>query len=238
MKTKHLPFLALLLCLSSPIFSQSSSSLDLSVGLERGFRTLSNEGLAPFREENEIPDLGYRFGIHYNRQLSQQLWLRTGLRYAIIKYKQKVMDDIRWASEFDPDTGVWTPDPNLPRQLQAFTSFHFFEVPLRLRYVFSQGRWQPYGEGGMSALLFRHWTTEVVTDRDASKVKDPNDDIILKNDLQFALLLAFGTNFTLNDRLALFAQVNYSHHLTPTFDTEVKERLYTIGLETGLRVDL
>ena len=85
--------------------AQFDYSLDFVRGIDRnevGSGTLTGE---------YTPTYSYRIGANFNLKVAKNLFLKTGLRYALLKTRQEI-NDLRWPSEIGPDG--WMPDPTLP----------------------------------------------------------------------------------------------------------------------------
>lgn len=228
----------LLAALPVVAFSQSNSSFDLVGGAEYTFRLLQNTTDDPVmqiiidqRERDEFGKLNFRGGFNYNRRLAGQLWLRTGLRWASAGYVYQDIDDLRWPSEFDPNTGAYTPDPSLPHELRLTKEYWFLEVPLAGRLEMGQGKLKPFVELGVSPHIYLTTRTRQVTDLE-TKQDFGADDV---KPLNLAGIVSVGFQYQATKRTALFFQPIFRYHLTPLADTPIREHLYNYGLELGVR---
>ena len=73
-------------------YSQLNSSLDLIGGIEYGYRNLSSSSVpvvVSVRDDIEIGKINFRIGFNYNKRLSEKIFFKTGLRFAISGYKNR-----------------------------------------------------------------------------------------------------------------------------------------------------
>lgn len=219
-------FLFLPLC----IWGQSQSTIDFVGGVGYSFPNFNVT--AP-----DIPDFqgrfNFRFGVNYNRRIGKQLWLKTGARFARVGYKTGKLTNLRWGSE--NENGVWVPDPTLPRESQSFNDYLFVDIPLAIRYEFGKKKLRPFAELGVSPYIFVTRISKKVTDLETSTK-------ILRNiggfrNFHLTGQLSFGLDYTLNEKWIFFGQPIFRYHFTGLTQGS-QERLYSIGLEFGARLQL
>ena len=231
----------LFLFLSAPLFSfsQVKSSVDLVGGVEYSYRYLNNTSDDPIIQiifdsrDGETGKMNFRGGFNYNRRLSKHLWIRSGVRLASIGYKFE-KTELRWPSEYDPNTGEYTPDPTLPHELQAINDYWFLEIPVMGRFEMGEGKWRPFVELGMSPNIYLTTRAKEVTDL-STKVSYLNNTMDNFNRLHFSGNLSIGMQYQATERLAVFLQPVFRYHFTPLYDAPIKEHLYNYGIEIGLR---
>ncbi|WP_238749361.1 outer membrane beta-barrel protein [Neolewinella maritima] len=230
----------LLFLLPQLSIGQASSSVDLVLGLDYTYRSL-RVGDVPdilkdftvVRNREEAPQLQWRAGVNYNRRLGSRFHLRTGIRLANVGYRGQKFTDLRWGSEFSGN-GQYVPDPSLPHESRSSYSYWFIEVPLVGRYAFSGRRFSPFVELGLAPSVYLTTRTRTVTDLDkfTEYQRDPSSEF---NKVHIVGLITFGTNYTLTDRLQLYAQPTARYHLTSLYDAPIQEQLFSVGLELGVR---
>lgn len=232
---------ALLICLL-PAFalSQAKSSIDLIAGFAYSYRNLTTDsddaiviGIMEDRDEEESGKINWRAGFNYNRRLTKNFFLKTGLRMASIGFKGEKVTGLRWPSEHDGNGG-WTPDPNLPHEIQRINDYWFLEVPVAGRWEFGAQKFTPFIEAGVSPSLYLTTRTKEVTDI-GSDVDFRNESDQGVHTFHLAGFLSFGANYTLSQNLQLFAQPVFRYHLTPLAEEMIETYLFNYGLEVGVR---
>lgn len=237
-----------LLCFSTLTFSQNNASIDLVGGVEFGYRSLSGDhsddvpvGLILETRERETGKFGFRFGFNYNQRLSKKIFLKTGLRVANLGYTSGKITGLRWGSEIQNaiDNGLTeiVPDPSLPREVQFFYEYWFLEIPIIGRYEFNEKRWSPFVEVGLSPNIYLDARTKQKTDLGDAKYNHVEVGDAF-NKFQLVGSASFGVNFAATESFRIFAQSVFRYHLTKTVDSAVKEHLYNVGLEVGVRKHL
>lgn len=227
----------LLLFLALPLFSfaQPSSTLDFVFG--SSYTILHKLRFdSPFNSSFEnLGRMNFRLGVNYNRRLSQKLWFKTGFRLVREGYKTPTVTDLRWGSE--NQGGVWVPDPTLPRSIQFYEDFVFFELPLALRYEWGEKKLSPFIEGGISpyifATLIQTQKTNLGSETSVSRSQIQGRNIVLVSNL------SFGFNYRLTEKWQFFAQSIVRYHLNKISKAEgVKVTNINVGLELGSRMAL
>ena len=233
-----------LLCFSTFAIGQKNASIDLVGGAEFGYRTLGGKdsdgvpvSIIIESRERETIKFGYRFGLNYNQRLSKKIFLKTGLRVANQGYTSGKMTGLRWTNELqEGENGefIYVPDPSLPHEIQFFYEYWFLEIPLIARYEFNEKRWSPFVEAGLSSNIYLRARTRQVTDLSDSKYSniEVGDSF---NKIQLVGNASFGVNFEATESFRIFAQSVFRYHLTKTVDSAVKEHLYNVGIEVGVR---
>lgn len=236
MKLKSI-FLSLLL-IPTFLFSQSKSSIDivgsadfsyrhLTAGDENATSLISNQELVDFLNGRQMGRFKARFGFNYNRQISQKIFLKTGLRLANVGY----INEFR-VSGFSPE------DTRLSNE-------HLFvEVPIVIRYEAPQDeKITLFLEAGFSPHIYLSTKTQ---DVDTGEITEEPMDFAEEgffNRLHWVGSFSAGLNYNLNNKWQLFGQPVFRYHFTSLNDlSELSaplpftiERLYTIGFEFGVR---
>lgn len=236
---KCLLFTVLIALLPILGISQAASSIDVVSGLEYSYRTLSqiepnvlNIPSSIETRRDETSKLNWRAGINYNQPITNNLYLKTGLRMASIGYKGRNFTDIRWPSE--NNGGTWVPDPTLPREIQLIWDYLFLEIPIAVRWEFGTKKITPFIELGTAPSIFLTTKTTTKTDQETTTqigIDESNEF----NKLHLVTFAAFGLNYSINDHLQIFGQPTVRYHVTNLSKGPVKENLYNYGIELGLR---
>ncbi|WP_157976093.1 outer membrane beta-barrel protein [Lewinella sp. IMCC34191] len=213
------------------------SSLDLSTGLHYSFTTFSKDDQSQHTSTIAGEDRGIvtgQVGIHYRRRLSETNGLRTGLRLSELGY-HTMLSGLRWGTQHDGQGGFDPAfDPGQPDELSRRTNRFFLEVPLIWQRTFGARAWIPYLEAGFLPGAY-------LTSR--SRQEDDNGTTVTYYDesngsvhrFQLSAALSMGIEYGLSERHALFVQANGRHQLRPLAEGPIKERLYAIGIEVGVR---
>ena len=219
------------------LFSQLKSSFDVVAGLDYSFRILNENSetpVVPIRESNEKARIKARFGFNYNIQVNKKLFTKTGLRLASVGYLTKESSNLRWGSEHD-GMGGFINDPNLPDEVKLTKEYFFVEVPLAVRYQLSESKFSLFVEAGLSPNIYLTTRTKQDLEGEVTRVFSDNN-VLGFTRLHIVGSASVGANYTLNDNWQIFGQPIARYHFTSlTRGNPVKENLYTLGLELGVR---
>lgn len=236
MKLKIFP---LLICLLPTIsFAQFQSSIDFIGSVAYSYRNLTTTSTTPIvveilkkREDTEVGKLNWRVGFNYNQQLFKRIHLKSGIRLASVGFKGENRTGLMWASEHD-GMGGFIPNPNLIHEMQHIPDFWFLELPIVGRFEFTDKQLTPFVELGISPTIYLTTRNQFITDiNETINFQRANDF----NQLQLVGSASFGLNYTLNEQLQLFGQPIFRYHLTKSRDRPIEERLFSYGLEMGIR---
>ncbi len=227
-----------------PLFciGQTKTSLDFVAGIDLGYRNLNSTNDDPssgnmlviaLRNDIEIKNLNLRFGFNINQKITDHIFLKTGLRFATVGYKSKKQDlifgDQVLAQLINPDTVITF------SSMQLFYNYLFFEVPLIGRYEFNQKKFSPFVELGVAPSFYLKSRNKQVLDGE-TKILEEDGDLYNYSKIHLVGVLSFGASYQLSDGTQLFAQPTFRYHLTRLVkDVPIKENLWNIGLELGLR---
>lgn len=236
MKTRILSFLLFLL--PTVGFAQFQSSIDFIGSIDYSYRALSTSTTIPViistfekRERTETGKLNWRVGFNYNQKIAERLYLKSGVRLASVGFKGEKKTDLIWGSEHD-GMGGFIPDPNAPKEFQSIPDFWFLELPLIGRYEFASQKVIPFLEIGLSPTIYLKTRNKVITDIDETIISYKSNSF---NNLQLVGNVSFGLNYNLNEQLQLFGQPIFRYHFTKSENTPIEERLFSGGLEIGVR---
>ncbi|MFK7807905.1 MAG: outer membrane beta-barrel protein [Saprospiraceae bacterium] len=240
--------LQLFILLSFPFFAigQSNSSIDVIGSLDYTYRTINGSGLIAdiVKDSRDVEKgrLNWRAGFNYNQRLTDKLILKTGLRMAALGYKDKRDSEdfytLRWGTQHNGngEYDITYPSGEDIEFFETKTNHFFLEIPIVLRYEFSNNKFSPYVEAGFGAMyyLFQRHVATVNGDKTVTTMPS-SDDRLSANSFQIESIIAVGANYNLNENLQFFGQPTFRYHLNSLWDTDVKERLWSAGLEIGLR---
>ena len=235
MKLNLLP--VLLLFLATTAFSQFQSSIDFIGSIDYSYRALSTSttilginNTFENRERTETGKLNWRVGFNYNKKIAERLYLKSGVRLASVGFKGE-KKDIRWASQHD-GMGGFIPDPTVASEIQFIPDFLFLELPLVGRFEFANKKITPFVELGFSPTIYLKTRTEIITDLSEELISSKEDSF---NNLHLVGSLSAGINYNLTEQLQLFGQPIFRYHFTKSENTPIEERLFSVGLEMGIR---
>jgi hypothetical protein len=218
-----------------------------------------NEVYNNYRKDHETPSVSWSAGADIRINI-RNWYIQTGLTYSTYKLDRnynhtfEALDSLQsfyqtdtiWGWVFDP------PEINKPIVLGYDTTFvpvyndinegtnewHYLEIPLLAGYKFNTGRFSfDIGTGfSYGFLLYRSGN---VPDLEQENVFVELENIEM-NSHMFNYLLQFGISYHLTPEWSLNISPWYKHNLNSVFDNNypVDQRLNTIGINFGLRVDL
>lgn len=233
MKTRVVLFMLLL-----PLFGFSQKhSIDVVGSFDWTYRALMSRSLMGDQvvasRMNEIPKYNWRAGINYNRQLSEKWFLKTGARLAKVGYKTK-----KQVVFFDNDQTAEPGDENdldLSFTRQFSYDFLFLEIPIMFRYEFSQKKWTPFVEGGLSTSYYLS-TKETLSINEEEVFSESTNQSDAFIPINLVANFSTGLNYNIAEHWQLFGQVVFRYHLNPIVkDGNMKEHLYNLGWAMGMR---
>ena len=237
MKTKFLATLFLVIPIFT--FSQINQSIDFVSGIDYSYRNLSTSSdeevfakIIDDRDEKEVGKLNWRIGFNYNLRITNNLFIKSGLRLSSVGHKGEKETGIKWASEFN---GMeWTPDPNLPHEIQLIYDYWFTEIPIAGRFEINKKKLSPFIEMGVSPAIYMTTRIKEITDLDTNaEFSNKNDNIF--NKIQVVGFLSFGMNYSINENYQIFGQPAFRYHFTKLAEGPINENLFNYGIEIGIR---
>lgn len=219
---------------------QHKSSLEIIGGAHYSYRTIfsfSNNDMTDFtissRNKRELPNIHYRFGLAYSKQLKPKLYLKSGLIFSDLGYKDKKQTGL--LSESEILKGM--KDPTLPHEIQHFYSYRFIEIPISIRKEMNMKKLFPYIELGLSPSIFLHYKIKQVTDLKSSSNYYGSSKIGF-NKVHLVTSISAGLNHNLNQYFQIFGQASYRMNVNPLVKAPIKEFLFSGGIETDIRFKL
>jgi len=183
------------------------------------------------RNERERGLFHIRYGINYNKQLTPQFYLKSGLRVGTAGYKYVMSEDLRWPS------GISNPgsSPGIDiKKLEIYYKFRFIELPMMARYEWNQKKWIPFIEFGIAPTIYLDQV--LVKNHEPSSDERKYDGYLGEiNTLHFTGIISVGMQYKLSDSYQIFGQPTYRYHFTKLTDTRTSDFLYNAGLEFGIR---
>jgi hypothetical protein len=210
-------------------------SFDLAYGIEYGHRLLSTDSKAgpdllaiQNRNNSERGKAHWRLGFHYNYLLREKLILKTGLRFASTGYRSR-----QGLGLTDADREMLSQSNLQQRSYKGYDfNIQLLEIPLGIRYVYSENWCKSYIETSLSA---NHYLRTKIVGADKGGHKD---FLIVEQNIKpwsYAASLAIGAEFLLRKTIPAFIQLTSRYELTPHSVGPIEERFVAMGVETGLR---
>ena len=231
--------------LSLPFFSiaQSNSSVDIMLSPDVTYRTtfyngsdLTLQSIKRTYDSLELSQMGFHAGVNYNKKIASKLYLKTGLQVSKFGYKYELKNLVD-NSQIDPATGILLTTTVLI-STELSHNYYYLNVPIALRYEFSESKFYPYVELGAVPSYLLSGNSKVVSS-DGNSNQSP-----LTIYKQFAVILHFGIglNYRINEELQAFFQPNIRYEVTKSgsspSSSPIAEHAYSIGTEFGLRMSL
>lgn len=225
---------AILIVFFLPLFGYSqTNSIDLIGSLDLTYRALITQEFIGDNiieeRQDEVPKLNWRAGFNFNQQLFEKWFLKTGLQLASVGYRS-AKKELRFGDQHDGSGGF---DETSTRIQQLTIDYLFLEIPLMLRYEWQREKWAPFVEGGVSTsyYLVTRLTTSIEND-DTTRLDNQSDAAI---PIYFVANASFGMNYNISEQWQAFGQSIFRFHLNPISKEVIKEYLYGLGLEMGVR---
>ena len=231
--------------ISLPIFAaaQSNSSVDIMLSPDVTYRVRfyngNDEMLKYIKARYDILELsqfGFHAGVNYNKKLTSKLHLKTGLQVSRFGYKYEIKE-LLFENQIDTKTGGLLPEA-VVTSIELSQNYYYLNVPIALRYEFSESKFSPYIElGAVPSYLFSGNSKMVSSDGTSSQTQ-------LTVYSRFAVILQFGigVNYRINEELQAFFQPNIRYEVTKSgsspSSSPIAEHAYSIGTEFGLRISL
>ena len=221
-----------------PLFLHCQSKVSFSIvgSADYAYRYLSSSSepstlsIVDSRNEQERGNIKARFGFNCSIELAHNFFIKSGLRYANIGYILDKSDILLSSIDF-----IAAQENSLETVEQIGTVDHFFfEVPIVVRYEFPKKMISFFVEAGLSPYIYLTTKNKQTTE---TRVRTITGSVTRDLDrLQIAGSISFGFNYDLNVKWQLFGQPIVRYHFTSlTRGNPVKENLYTLGLELGVR---
>ena len=158
---------------------------------------------------------GYRIGGNFNFRIFEQVFIKTGTRF------------VRQGN----DMLFVVPGAFLYRE---YVDEYYIEIPLSIRYEFSNRKVSLYGEVGMSPHIYLK-----------GKLTQERDQMITSNDyeipylkdrrIRLAIVFGIGMNINLSNHFQVFIQPTYRYFLGPNNSLGSIAGATNLGVEVGVR---
>ena len=172
--------------------------------------------------------INFRFGGNFNVKIKEKSFLKTGIRYVEVGYKEDI-DDLRWPSEIGPNG--YEPDPTLPKYFDNVIDQKFIEIPILFRYDFVDKKFGLYVEAGVSPHI--HLSTRNKSTSNLGTFTSNIDGQDKRFNMSY--IIGFGTNYTLSNTLQLFVQPTFRLYPANTAPLNLGLTRRSFGVEFGIR---
>lgn len=238
--------LTILLCFTTLIctdlhgqYYRQINSIDFTIGGDYGFRRITGDAsqasvaqILANRKSLESPQLGYRIGFNYNYSSSENILIKTGIRYSRSGF------NITGTNPFDNNVNL-NDISKIADNIDGVDykyRYQMIEVPIGIRYIFARSICQSYLEVGIAPNFYLN--TIVSEYQYESHVSNEMIDDEISQVLWFGVI-GIGGDFYLNRTMVGFTQLNVRYQLNDLRNGSahdlVTERLLGIGLEAGIR---
>jgi hypothetical protein len=229
---KNLILLSLIM-LQFLMFSQSRSSIDFMFSPDVTYRTFKvpndDKFIKRLYDSIEKPNLGFHFGINYNRRIAKKLYLSGGIQFSTAGYHTQ-LNDLVFPDDISSNGSV----SNITHSVKFSYDYYLISLPVELQYLFNENKFSPYFKIGLSPTYNMYRRTKTVLDSEEPRIqKDYN-----VNHYTAFIQFGIGGNLKLNDKWLIFGQPTFRYQITAAKSPENKDYLYSIGIELGARMSL
>lgn len=236
----HIKLLTLLfLLITSSVFSQSRSSIELSIQIGNSYRTFSNTPNTI--TNNKVIDSrnlhkykpNYHLELGYNKVVTENIVLKSGINYSRIDYYTNKISDLRWPSEHDGNGG-WQPDPTLPREFADQVNYTLIGIPLLFKYELNKNSLKPYVEIGPSFQFLAN-AQYIESTNLSSETTELSNEL---NSINLFGRVGIGISYQISARYEIFTAAQYRKQLNNFRKMNITENLYNYGLNVGIRLSM
>ena len=214
----------------SESLKESRFSMGLSFSPDYTYRTLIalpssrvSSGVISLRNDLESPRLGFTVGALVLMRLNERISLETGIKYSD---KGEKIDDLQLTYA--------TPDPSAPDKATFIYKYQYLDVPFKVNYSLTTGRFEFFLSAGASLNLFvRSQSVARFSYADKEKIETTQDYVSL-NRFNISGIIGVGFNYELLPKLHLRFEPEFLHFLTPIVPGSVIQLPYALGANVGV----
>jgi hypothetical protein len=236
-------------------FGQAKQSIDIIGGLDfyqtsgadgddieilEGFlsgRLLGEEDLDTLRALNgsQKGKFNWRVGINYNRRITGKLFVKSGLRVASLGFDKIVRTGLI-SITVDPDNLETSLGSSSVPSVNFTNNYWFLEIPVAIRIELGEKKFSSFFELGLSPTIYLTNRKNQESELDSRRFVDDQSHFDFFNQVHWVGFASFGFNYNLGEKLQIFAQPIFRYSITNLAEGNIiEERLFTAGLELGLR---
>ena len=197
------------------------------------YRTLDYQNSAQWiekkRNKEEVARIGFTFGINLSRKIANAFSMDAGLLFSEKGEKTK-WEKLNWNRS----------EASFPAESRVIYRYQYFDVPLKLNYYLSKGKFRFFVSAGVSTNFFIRQTTVLqVREADGDKTANKSYEPGIYSRVNFAGLLSAGMSVDLAKRVSLRLEPIFRRSLSPVLvNVSNKEYLYSLGLNIGIYLRL
>lgn len=174
--------------------------------------------------------------MHYNQLLSDRWHLRTGVTITAMGYKTPKISEFQWGDQvnedFEFDPTIPTMEPGGFSEIHFVYTRHFIGIPIAVRHELNARKLTPFIEGGVVPSYLLSAKSKHVTDVNTRTYNDPYHS---QHDFHLVGYISAGVQYAPASGFQWFAQPIFRYHFIATVDAPIKEHLYSVGVELGVR---
>ena len=241
MKLGFLTVLMISLFLSQKLDGQrwnlsTKNTIDLIVGADYSYRTIGGDpriaGVRQsisHRSRQEKPKSNYRFGFNYSYYLTDRFYLKSGVRLSNPGFKTGPVNS------YNPTLDINSFDKQLLLAGERLEfNYILIEIPYVMRYVYSLNWCRSYLEAGFSSNIYLH--TQIKTKTIGQELlSHRKHEQIRKHNL--LVNLSIGGEMVLSRDMSWFVQIIGRYQLDNLRQSDLIEKIGSLGVESGVRFE-
>lgn len=210
------------------------SQIGINTSLDVGYRTLKNKDgssigntILDFRNENEIPKIGFTTGMNILFNIKKNISVEAGIQYSNKGYQTKLYE----ANFITPDGGG--EDPLLPDKLKYIYNYHYMDIPLKANLTFGKNKLRFISSLGLTTNVFIKETQtsiQVYSNRTERNTVPTNIEYKRFN---LSPTISAGIDYKLNNRMNLRIEPTFRYGVLKIIDASVTGYLFNGGLNIG-----
>jgi hypothetical protein len=209
------------------------NSIDFIIGGDLGYRFIVNKTNDQevsdhfrFRNKAESVKSSFRIGFNYNLAVSEKVFFKTGMRLTNPGYLATWIDTTIYKKEGSPNFF------NLNRDFKY--SYLFLEMPIMVRYIYSENWCKSFIEGGFSTNYYLETRIKSIPNEDSAEIYNLKEEV---TPINLSANVSIGAEFLIAKRIPAFIQMIFRYQITNLEKNQLKEYLWTAGFESGMRYE-
>lgn len=192
----------------------------------------ASQWIANYRDSIEIPKFGFTTGLNISIKIRKRISLAAGVLFSDKGEMTK------------PQTLIWgTPrgqtDPTLPIKNKFIYHYRYLDIPIKINYHVLVKRLSVYVTAGISTNIFLSQEVASVQEySDGHTSKKTSSSISGFDRINLAAIAGVGFGYDITKRIYCKIEPVYRRSITPIIYAPIKGYFYSLGLNTGLYVNL